>query len=153
MNEKSRLKILLSLSSMKFLLPIIIFSSGRRSTKEKSGKCLRSFHWSVEGCLELNMQQIQGFHDVLESELYSLILCATPSNTELMLCFCDMPILKSLFAPIKIFRKKNLFFIHRCKIWVFEPHFVEYQELDLISPQNNLQKSLVYYFPDNQPRL
>lgn len=153
MNEKSRLKILLSLSSMKFLLPIIIFSSGRRSTKEKSGKCLRSFLWSVEGCLELNMQQIQGYHDVLESELYSLILCATPSNTELMLCFCDMPILKSLFAPIKIFRKENLFFIHRCKIWVFEPHFVEYQELDLISPQNNLQKSLVYYFPDNWPRL
>lgn len=36
---------------------------------------------------------------------------------------------------------------------VCEPHFVEYQELDLISPQNNLQKSLVYYFPDNQPRL
>lgn len=153
MNEKSCLKILLSLSSMKFLLSIIIISSGRRSTKEKSGKCLRSFHWSVEGCLELNMQQIQGFHDVLESELYSLILCATPSNTELMLCFCDMPILKSLFAPIKIFRKKKLFFIHRCKICVCEPHFVEYQELDLISPQNNLQKSLVYYFPDNRPRL
>lgn len=58
------------------------------------------------------MQQIQGFHNVLESELYSLILCATPSNTELMLCFCDMPILKSLFAPIKIFRRKKICFLY-----------------------------------------
>lgn len=77
------------------------------------------------------MQQIQDFSDVLESELFSLIFCVQLHPTTLCQCSASV-ILRSLFAPIKIFRKKTLFLIHTNVpgtykyVYVLLTYFMEY---------------------------
>lgn len=121
-------KNLLSLSSMKFLQPVINFFIREKINKRKIREVSKEFSLKCRGMFGTEYAANTGFQWCFgEWTVLSHILCATPSNnTELMLCFCDMPILKSLFAPIKIFRKKNLVFIHSCRcLYEFIPHFMK----------------------------
>lgn len=57
--------------------------------------------------MELNMQRIQGFSDILWRQLLMMCsvncLCDTPSSNFMsMLCFCDMPMLIYLLPSNKL---------------------------------------------------